>query len=75
MNERTQLMLDALFECHNVRHNSIIKAMRAVQRAINENPIYSELEHAKSNLNLALIRENIDYENRMKLIESEDKQP
>ena len=73
MNERTQLRLDALFECHNVRHNSIIKAMRAVQRAINENPIYSELEHAKSNLNLALIRENIDYENHKKLIESEDK--
>lgn len=67
MNERI------MFEVHNVRKNAIIKAIRAIRRAINENPIYSELEYAKSNLNLALIRENIDYENHKKLIESEDK--
>ena len=75
MNERTQLNLDILRDVHEAKKNAIIKASKAVQRAINENSFMDELEHAKSNLNLALIRENIDYENRVKLIESEDKQP
>ncbi len=57
MNDRIML------EVHNVRRNAIIKAIRAIRRAIEVNIQMDELDRAKESMNLAMIREKREYQN------------